>query len=133
MGDCAQSKIIFGFRVGDAKKISHYKCQWEQTHYAYPSIPKTQDYLSPEWEQWRQDVKEWESKFSVIVVPMGYHDDCEWYVTLPSHCLHGDWDSAKEIDLTLFNQEFNVELLKEFCKKLNIDWHEPKWYLLSFL
>jgi hypothetical protein len=55
--------------------------------------------------------------------------DC-YYVVISESVLNADgsWDA-----ICLQNQDSWVDILKKFFNKFNIDFDDPKWYLLSWL
>jgi hypothetical protein len=98
-----------------------------------PQPEDRSDYRSPEWDQWRTDLRVYEQTLRHVEITWSGGDGCEqYYVHCPALEKKVEWDEQREItieDLTAFDDA--ERYLHEFCDRFNIPKGEPGWYLAA--
>lgn len=106
--------------------------QWENDH--RPKKPEdTSNYKTPEWDEWRERVREWEKTLENVRLDWSGAEDCEQYYI---HCAglkkSVEWNELLAVsEYDLAHPMGAKKLLHEFCDRFNLPKDEPKWHLAA--
>ena len=140
MGSYPRSDLVFGFPVeltDEQYEVRHYFAeQWRKAHPDAPVEPSGPQYtnngFTPEFSAYREARDEWDSKYGIDVIRHGCFDnDEEFFLTISTHQVHGDWDSPEPVDMDKLQMPPDIDAMKKFCKMFDFEWQKPSWYLLS--
>lgn len=138
MGTNAHGLLFYGFPLGteDEVDIDYYELSeaWKDTK--KPARPKciNDDYSTPEWDQWRKDLRAWEASIENCEI---WFSGSESYRAYYVHCdplkKQVEWSEQMEIDPSrIAPNRLADEQIRKFCEFSGIEYKQPKWYLATF-
>ena len=129
-----QGIIFYGFKlprlVVDACDLND---KWAKEH-CPPRPEDRSDYKSPEWEEWRQKLREYEATpCHVEIAWSGVEEEPQYYVHCPCCCKKVYWGEMLKLEPAQFFTEMDgaKQWLYAFCDRFNLPKSEPSWYLAS--
>lgn len=136
MGADPDGIIYYGFPIEDWEdnELSYHDIndEWEDLH--RPAQPANKDdYRTPEWDEWRQRLREWQKGPENIQVDWSGGEMCEaYYVSAEGLKLSVEWNEQIPLAGRTFGPQPEAdEQLKRFCEKFGIEWKRPGWHLAA--
>jgi hypothetical protein len=91
------------------------------------------DYKSPEWEDWRTRLREWEATVENAKISWSGSEQCEQFFV---HCAglkkSVEWNELLAVSADDLSHPTGAkEMLHAFCDKFNLPKGEPQWYLAA--
>ena len=143
MGMYPYAYLLFGYSVGAEEAVWDWDLDWEQREemedeldwyhgeigtYLQLRFPDDypQDYEGKPWS-W-----EIEKELPIEISNAGNYDYSQNIVVVKGYSFTNSWDSLLEIDTTKMRpSQDEIDAAEQFCKKYQIKWGEPKWFLAA--
>lgn len=130
--------IYYGFPIDCPDEGSGGKCyhdmnsEWK-TH-AGPQEPLDKsNFRTPDWDAWRDNVREYEkTNRHVTIAWSGASDSESYYVSAEGIKHEVEWDEQKPLTgVDLGPQPEADRHIKEFCEMFGIEFKQPGWHLAA--
>jgi hypothetical protein len=135
MGVDADAILFWGILIdpdetdGEALSDRADDIEKEDRNRELPQPEDRSDIRSPEWEAWRTKFWQWRERQGHFGTYCDY-DDPKHYVSLREAEREVALGEAKEIRDLAVDPTWEPRL-RDYCRRLGVDWTEPKWWLVS--
>jgi hypothetical protein len=141
MGYDVKAILYYGIRLGeddpmDGEEENDYHGAnevWAKLN--RPKEPaKTNNYLGPQWDNWREEVKKYEQSTAHVEIDWSGHDNAQTYfVHCPCLEKQVEWEDQLDLgrDALLGTNPEADASIKAFCDKFGIEYKKPSWHLAA--
>ncbi|HAR37541.1 MAG TPA: hypothetical protein DCS09_02580 [Porphyromonadaceae bacterium] len=133
MGADPEAIIYYGFPI-DKPEFDYFEASEEWKDKRKPKEPEDKgEYRTPEWDEWRSKLREWETTVENIEITWGGAEDCEqFYIHAPALRLSVEWGEQKPLEEVDFSKRNDADTFIElFCKQFGLEYKQPGWHLAA--
>lgn len=136
MSSTPKAILYYGFPIECPDEETHGKdyhdmnSEWSNTF--GPQQPSDEsNYSTPEWDQWRENNRDFEKSTRNIQIEWSGGDECEaYYMHAEGLEQTVEWNEQKPLaDIDLGVKADADSSLKEFCEMFGIEFKKPGWHL----
>ena len=126
--------LYYGFPLKDYEDddYSYHDTNDEWEKEKRPAEPSDKsDYRTPEWDEWRRKVGEWNATGENIELTWSGAEGCyAYYVHAAGLSRSVEWNEQMPLKDFDFGQQTEADgNLKEFCQRFGLPWQTPGWHL----
>ena len=134
MGSSLSGSLFYGIVLGNSSEIclpeevldNDLEQPWREAFFSPPD-----GYESPEWDAWREKVKEFEASPRHVEIDFFGHgcgDGFVYAITSRALTQEANWDVSKPVVIPADLSEYD-KWLAAYCEKFSLTYSQPKWYV----
>ncbi len=132
MGCDPRGILYYGIELGNELAFDYHDANEAWLKARRPSQPNDKtSFQTPEWNEWRRQLRAWERTCENVEVDFSGGEDCEnYFISCKGIEETVEWDEQiqlGELDISL--QPEADKYIEEFCNGIGIEYRQPRWHL----